>query len=167
MKNLLMSLGIILLMVIGCGEDQAANDQGPIVLHQEYMQPGTDTPYNGERVIHNEDLNLRTKAIYVEGYPEKVTYYNANKQKQSEIVVADEGKGEVKSHTQWYKSGQKKFEHHGNTLREWYENGQLKADVPYDENGDLHGIAKTWDEEGNLKEEESYEHGTLTDSAGQ
>ena len=167
MKNVLMSLGIILLMVGGCGEDQAATDQGPIVLHQEYMEPGTNTSYSGERVIQNEDLNLRAKAIYVEGYPEKVTYYNANKQKQTEIVVADEGKGKVKRHTQWYKSGQKKFEHYGNTLREWYGNGELKADVPYDENGDLHGIAKTWDEDGNLKEEESYEHGTLTDSAGQ
>ncbi|MGM0545645.1 MAG: toxin-antitoxin system YwqK family antitoxin [Bacteroidota bacterium] len=167
MKNVLMVLGIALIMMVGCGEEQADTDQGLAVLHQEYMEPGTDEPYNGERNIHNEALNLKGKAIYVDGYPEEVTYYNSDDQKKTEIVVADKGKGEVVRQTEWYKSGQKKFEHHKNTLREWYENGQLRADVPYDENGDLHGIAKTWDEDGNLKEEESYEHGTLTDSAGQ
>lgn len=159
-----MGLGIALITMAGCGEEQSTTDQGPIVLHQEYMEPGTDEPYNGERVIHNEDLNLRAKAIYVNGYPEKVIYYNSNKQKQTEIIVADEGKGEVKRHTTWYESGQKKFEHHQSTLREWHENGQLKADVPYDENGDLHGVAKTWDEDGKLKGEESYQHGTLVET---
>ncbi len=164
MKKVLMVLGIALITMVGCDEEQAATDQGPAVIHQEYMEPGTDEPYNGERDIHNEDLNLRAKAIYVDGYPEKVTYYNTNEQKISEIIVADEGKGEVQRHT-WYEGGQKTFEHHEDTLREWYTNGQLKAVVPYDANGDLHGISKTWDEDGNLKGEETYEHGELVDSS--
>lgn len=165
MKNVLMSLGIILLMAVGCGEDQAATDQGSVILHQKYTEPGSNELYNGERIINNNLGEVRIKVQYVDGYPETVIYYNSNQQKMTSIVVADEGKGEVKRHTQWYKSGQKKFEHRENTLKEWYKNGQLKADVPYDENGDLHGIAKTWDENGKLKEEEAYDHGKLVEAS--
>ncbi len=160
----LMVIGLVLLIIVSCEGEKDTINQGPVVLHQEYVEPGTDEPYNGERIIQNDSLNLRAKAIYVDGYPKTVTYYNSNEQKKTELIVADEGKGEVKSHTEWYKNGQKKFEHHDNFMKEWFENGELKAEVPYDDNGDLHGIAKSWDEEGNLTEE-NYEHGTLVDNA--
>ncbi len=151
----------MLLLITGCTGDQVATDQGIVVLHKEYMEPGTDEPFNGERVIQNDSLNLRQKALYVDGYPETVTYYYPNEKKKTRIVVADNGKGEVARHTEWYVNGEKKFEHLDRTLKEWHENGQLKAEVPYDENGDLHGIAKSWDKEGNLKDEEEYRHGEL------
>lgn len=153
----------MLLLVAGCADDQVKTD-GIVVLNQKYMEPGSDEPFNGERVIHNESLNLKQKAQYIGGYPKTVTYYYPNENKKTQIVVGDQGKGEVKTHTEWYENGQKKFKHHDNTLREWYKNGQLKAEVPYDENGDLHGVAKTWDEDGNLKAEEKYEQGELMGS---
>lgn len=164
MKKMMM-VCVMLLLIAGCADDQVATDQGIVVLHHEYVEPGTDEPFNGERIIHNDSLNLRQKAQYVDGYPEEVIYYYPNQQEKTKIVVADDGRGEVTTHTEWYESGQKKFEHHNYTLREWHENGQLKAEVPYDENGDLHGIAKTWDEEGNLNGEEEYEQGKLVESS--
>lgn len=162
MKNVLIILGVLLL--VGCAKEKVVSNHGVIVLKQEFVKAGSDQPYSGERIIQNDDGMLRAKALYVDGYPETVIYYYPSQQKKTKIFVGDKGQGEVQTHTEWYKNGQKKFEHHNDTLREWYENGQLKAEAPYDKNGDLHGITKKWDEDGSLTGQEKYKHGELVKS---
>ena len=66
--------------------------------------------------------------------------------------------------TQWYDSGQKKYEAvfvrgkiHG-VETQWHENGRKRVEQHYD-HGLPHGPRYSWDEEGRKRKEEQYEKG--------
>jgi antitoxin component YwqK of YwqJK toxin-antitoxin module len=157
MKKLAVIFGIALFVLGGCEEGSIA-DRYPVPGVQ-YFAPGDEEPYNGERTFDDLFSRFRQKAEYVNGYPVHiVTYYRSGEKRHERFY----DKHDMLSITAWYKSGQKKYQAKGKVMREWYENGQLKAEAHYaDQRQTLHGITQTWYEDGTLKGQESYSHGEL------
>lgn len=160
MKQSIVFLGILLLAGTGCKERKKMG-QGSVVMHYQYVEPGEDEPFNGERSFYYPSGEIRQKVIYKNGYPEVMTHYYRSGQKKSKLVVDKEGLGDLETQMAWFESGQKKFESLDGVAREWYENGQLKALVHYNRNDELHGVTKVWYRDGTLKGMENYEHSKL------
>lgn len=118
------------------------------------------TPYTGTITQHYEDGTLKMEAEYVEGEQKSAIYYYENGNKQSEVIRREEDS----LMTLWYESGQKEEEIKPGTIRQWYENGQLKALVSIDDFRNYHGDMKMWDEDGNLIAHEVYEDGELVET---
>lgn len=158
MQKFITIVGLVLVLGMGCN-----GEPDGYVLHQEYLDPDSGEPFEGKRTWHYDTGDLEAEVYYVEGYPQTIVSYYPNQQKVSEILVGDKGKGDVKKQTAWYENGQKKFQSGEQVVKEWHENGELKAEVNYSENGELHGITKTWNEEGTLEEKQEYKNGSLVE----
>ncbi|HET6527426.1 MAG TPA: hypothetical protein VFG39_01610, partial [Balneolaceae bacterium] len=135
MKKLAVFLGIALFVMSGCSDDgEMIHD---VLVHRmQYVAPGADEPFNGERTFYYDSGAIQSKAEYVNGYPEHiVNFYPTGEKRHVFIYKANE----LKSRTTWFKNGQKKFQSSGDTIREWYKNGQLKGEAHYgDDGGTLH-----------------------------
>jgi antitoxin component YwqK of YwqJK toxin-antitoxin module len=114
-------------------------------------------PYSGKVTNYFDDGSLKMEGYYEEGVQKLVIHYYQNGNKRSKI----DRTGEADEMTTWFESGQKQEEFLPGLIREWYENGQLKAEVRLDDFKNYHGDMKMWDEDGNLVTHEIYENGEL------
>lgn len=117
-------------------------------------------PYTGELKDHYDDGTLKMKSVFHEGVRKSTIHYYKNGKKQSSYIMTDDG-WEM---TNWYISGQKQDEYLPGIIREWYENGQLKAEVKMNDFKEYDGSMKMWDDKGALIVHEIYENGTLIET---
>lgn len=81
MKKLLAFSGIILFAFIGCGQNH-----NPLIMGRQYYEPGTKKPFNGEKTFHYFSGKIKTKATFVNGYPEIVINFDRDQNKRSKLL---------------------------------------------------------------------------------
>lgn len=118
------------------------------------------TPYTGTVTQYFEDGSVKMEAEYIDGEQKSAIYYYENGNKKSEVIRREEDS----LMTLWYESGQKEEEIKPGMIRQWYDNGQLKALVSIDDFRNYHGDMKMWDEDGSLITHEVYEDGDLVET---
>lgn len=167
MNKILPALFIISTLIVysSCQVGESVEEAFPGFILEEgklYEVRGTE-PYTGELKDHYDDGTLKMKSVFHEGVRKSTIHYYGNGQKQSSYIMKEDG-WEM---TNWYTSGQKQDEFLPGIIREWYENGRLKAEVEMNDFKEYDGTMKMWDEEGILIVHEIYENGDLVETIQQ
>jgi len=93
------------------------------------------------------------------------TYRNGEKKSRREVKKTDVGIVNHGPYVRWYKNGVVAEEgeyvdgKRVGTFIERLDTGQMKSEIPYDENGEIHGTRREWSDVGFVKKEAEFRHG--------
>ncbi len=147
-----------------------------------FLDPKTNLPFSG--TIEDDHSLYRGRYSIEEGYMrELITYYEDGS--PSDFGVYNQG--EIEKMSSWYRDGQLKSEliggenwiytfysNEGNKLihiensiqTEYFESGEIKSEIPFNELNQYHGTAIVYNEDGTVKAELEYQFGKLVTQVG-
>lgn len=164
-------------------QDQESAQDGLMVdfyargYEMKFMDPMTHEPFSGT-IVDDQSL-YRGRYSLIDGYmKELITYYEDGS--PSYFAIYDEGA--IVKMSSWYRDGSLRskldggedwtysyFDKKGyqtmliedNMQTEFYENGSIKSQIPFDSSKLYHGTATVYDEDGSKKAELEYQSGKL------
>lgn len=128
-----------------------------------------DTPFTGEVKWHYRNGALAARIGYDKGHLVSRESFYKNGQKMD---LLERTADTLLTSITWYPSGQMRTKYDRGLVKQWYENGQIRAVWNTDSSGVLEGKATAWYPDGTLLGIEHYEDGelegerTLYDSTG-